>query len=70
MTQAEKILIRYLSAASAALAGISAALIGFETDVSQDVIIIVTVVSAGLSGFVASLTGEAISRTLGIRKSE
>lgn len=68
MTQAEKILIRWLSAFSAGLSAVGAALVGFETDVSQTLLIIIIAGGAGLSALVASLTGEAISRTLGVRK--
>lgn len=70
MTQAEKILIRWLSALSAGLGTASAALVGFEADISREVLIAIIIGSAFLSGLVASLTGEAISRTLGVRKSE
>lgn len=70
MTQAEKVLIRYLSALSAAIGGISAALIGFEADIAREIYIGLAVAGAGLAGFVAALTGEAVSRTFGVRKSD
>lgn len=69
MTQAEKILIRYLSALSAALAAGTAALAGYSTtaEIPIEIIIGLAVGSASLAAFVASITGEAISRTIGVR---
>jgi len=70
MTQAEKILVRYLSALSAAVAAVSAALLGFEADISREVLIGLAVAGAGLSAFVSSLTAEAVSRSFGVRRSD
>lgn len=72
MTQAEKILIRYLSALSAALGAITAALAGYSTEafIPVEIIVGLAVGAAGLSAFVASLTAEAVSRGFGVRRSD
>lgn len=67
MTQAERILIRWLAALSAGVTGVGGVIVAADS-IDKTIVIAVLATGAFLSGLVTVLTTEAGSSMLGVRR--